>query len=790
MRPRPKRKTGTRGKGAKPALPIYSRPSFLTKRKPGVAVKLSQLLTIIQNKSESSSVKRAAHTSYTDIAWFDQKRYRAFLTKLIKFCQLSLEVDITEILNHLISEFEYRCLTRGPVDALKFFKELYNIGIRFACSTSFSSPSFTKVTASGLPKILGPLETMLRGSLNERRSAVIALQVFKLVGKWSDDYGLETIVREHHIAMESDKESVRIGNYFSRVFDKFPEKWAGIDFYKFRRAYSSVLEEMFPNSGLRDRIEDIRKLSRLHLSAKNGPNGPCLSTVVLDHDAIARCPTLYGHIRKMIELSKHKDLAIVLDNFDEEAYTYFNTKEVSRRPIHSKINLKRESWGKVRAFATVDYFSHSALAGYHEYLFRWLDNQVEDGTYDQDRVSELVRSWTARGFNCESSDLSAATDSIPVEIQQEIAMKIAGRMFGSTWRGICTARDFVGPNGEVVHYASGQPMGILSSWAMLAVWHHVMYRTIIRYLDLSESEEPYYCVIGDDSSTRLSSIFLIYKQVVSEVQQVGISISKGYHTVSQTEANRLPELDSSQPMVTAEIAKRVYCSGYELTSVPPDELLNSFEDPVAFAELINSMKKRQLSKVQDISGVYDLASLSRDKKTALLLTTLPWAGQPLSLEGSTENMEALSHLPWFKPGFEIARLNELFQIQVRQEVIGSLLRTTSNLSQWKEEALRGGEITVKSWTYTCESQGVILWFVSSDAIRQVDRILSDLEPLSKELLLNNWSAFYKELRTLVTLFSLADLYKEGTSGKKADRFKYLSNFRLSTLKKIIPLLPP
>jgi hypothetical protein len=174
------------------------------------------------------------------------------------------------------------------------------------------------------------------------------------------------------------------------------------------------------------------------------------------------------------------------------------------------------------------------LRGYRNTLCKWLVDQPQDGTYDQESVVEQIRQWTISpdsNKEPESTDLTAATDRIPVEVQQEITSAILNTQAAEYWRTICTARTFKGPNSEDIRYNMGQPMGISSSWESMAVWNHIMCRTANLYVHGSnfDVKRARYGIVGDDVTLQGASVNFIYKFLVSTLQGVGISPLKGYH---------------------------------------------------------------------------------------------------------------------------------------------------------------------------------------------------------------------------------------------------------------------
>lgn len=137
-----------------------------------------------------------------------------------------------------------------------------------------------------------------------------------------------------------------------------------------------------------------------------------------------------------------------------------------------KLGLKQEAAGKVRVFAMVDPFTQWMLRPLHRHLFQILKKRPYiDGTFNQMKPLQRVPFGKAPIY---SFDLSAATDRLPITLQSRLLTHRFGALFGALWTVLLVHRDYLIPNtkGKAVSYAVGQPMGALSSWAMLAITHH------------------------------------------------------------------------------------------------------------------------------------------------------------------------------------------------------------------------------------------------------------------------------------------------------------------------------
>jgi len=91
-----------------------------------------------------------------------------------------------------------------------------------------------------------------------------------------------------------------------------------------------------------------------------------------------------------------------------------------------RLSVKVEPAGKLRVFAMVDVWTQSILKPLHDSLFALLSQLPNDGTFDQQAsVKRSMQKSVAAGKSY-SYDLSAATDRLPVEIQEGIVGALYG----------------------------------------------------------------------------------------------------------------------------------------------------------------------------------------------------------------------------------------------------------------------------------------------------------------------------------------------------------------------------
>nr|DBA07247.1 TPA_asm: RNA-dependent RNA polymerase [Gigaspora rosea mitovirus 5] len=185
--------------------------------------------------------------------------------------------------------------------------------------------------------------------------------------------------------------------------------------------------------------------------------------------------------------------------------------------ILGKLCFLEEAAGKVRTIAIGDFFTQWMMRPIHDTLFRILKAWEEvDGTFNQQRA---VDNFSSRGYTeIFSYDLSKATDTIPHRLYLPIVGTLWGEAEAKAWLALLVERDFtvatrkglqVKPDVGQVRYTRGQPMGFLSSWASLAVLHHLIvqycaHRVRMRMRGTPEGWRtgilPFtdYLVLGDD----------------------------------------------------------------------------------------------------------------------------------------------------------------------------------------------------------------------------------------------------------------------------------------------------
>jgi hypothetical protein len=227
----------------------------------------------------------------------------------------------------------------------------------------------------------------------------------------------------------------------------------------------------------------ISPASFLEPIVSSGPNAKIAAFgYLLDAFAFSEQPELLESFR-IVSKYLGKDIYRGLVSDIEKLKTFnlevFDAIRKKKPLTLGALALKVEAAGKVRVFAIVDAWTQSLLKPLHNLLFEILRNIPQDGTFDQYAPLRLLVEKKLPYLG--SFDLSAATDRLPIDLQVDILSSLFCRELGENWKNLLVGRKyFLSKTGESYSYAVGQPMGALSSWAMLALTHHIIIQTAAR----------------------------------------------------------------------------------------------------------------------------------------------------------------------------------------------------------------------------------------------------------------------------------------------------------------------
>jgi hypothetical protein len=304
-----------------------------------------------------------------------------------------------------------------------------------------------------------------------------------------------------------------------------------------------------------------------------------------------------------------------------------------------KLGFKIEPAGKVRVFAMVDAWTQWLLRPLHRWLFGILRQiSTVDGTFNQKspifRLQALYAN-NAKGLSFASIDLSAATDRLPIALQTSVLKHLLRGVvpdaedFAECWKSILIDRPYkVSISKEVekgceipstlpkdVMYEVGQPMGALSSWAMLAMTHHAIVQFAARRAGFKTWFDRY-AILGDDIVIAHGGVAYQYRLIL---QEIGVKAGLAKSILARSR-------------FVVEFAKSFFVDSETANALPLKECVATRSSTALVVEF---MKKYQLSLNSILAFLgYGYRSRSRAVKTELFqLSTrmrvlLVWLAKP------------------------------------------------------------------------------------------------------------------------------------------------------------------
>lgn len=173
-----------------------------------------------------------------------------------------------------------------------------------------------------------------------------------------------------------------------------------------------------------------------------------------------------------------------------------------------------------------------------------------------------------------SYDLSAATDRLPLAIQESILAYLFNDRIASLWSSIIRDREFLLPNGTYINYSVGQPMGMKSSFPMLGLTHHIIVQQAAINAGLPFFTS--YVILGDDIVINSKAVSEQYYKLITKLG-LNISLNKSI----------LPSSNNSG----FEFASRLGLNGQEYSPLPVKLLANVYEDSSFLPELQNQLER-------------------------------------------------------------------------------------------------------------------------------------------------------------------------------------------------------
>lgn len=468
--------------------------------------------------------------------------------------------------NYHVDQFvqlvEHLCKHKGKTKAMTILKQ-YRLALQQYCLNQKLTPiPFTKVDGEGFPKVLN----FIKPNKLSEDSMRYSLSVFRLIEEFrcTPSLDVSTIMDES----TADRDLIN-------------------DIIKYIESRPKILEVLPEELGS----------PAIILSNKAGPNGP--ASISADKDLEALQQDSSGLIDILEDrLNRYGSDILPSD------YLPISNVSSPKSYLTGKLVLLSDKACKTRVIAIADWWSNLALSNLHKAFMKGLSRLKSDATYHQDKLSDLVRGF---GHALYSSDMTAFTDRFPRILEKKVIEAVYGTQEAEEWERIICDRKFYHNKLGFVTYTVGNPMGVLSSWAVSSFTHHV----VKHYCAFTIGKKyQRYLILGDDT---LDSDKEIYDKYISVIRGLGVSISLQKCTNSETGY--------------AEFAKRLFTPNSEVTGLPIHLLEGLDSNPHQFMELLKVCRSRGYKDEILIPGFLALLKsgliMNKDRELIACIFALP-----------------------------------------------------------------------------------------------------------------------------------------------------------------------
>jgi len=363
--------------------------------------------------------------------------------------------------------------------------------------------------------------------------------------------------------------------------------------------FNEIMDSILLNVKIENNFFDSKDFldpKTFHISSKNGPNGQgAISKIPLDAIALLKDSKLYGHLQEWCKRLGIKGFEETISSMTSEQSLNLlksnYTEEELKNCVHSRLAFINDVGGKQRTVAEVDFFSQNILKPV-ELLFQAIVkfDSVFGGAFDQEKSFERMVPTIKRSKQCVCADLTAATDYLPITLQEMIVERVLFHFtgkpgLGKIWADIVADRDFeVKGLPDKIRYGVGQPMGAKSSWIIMHFTHYVIAEIAKRRaLKMNPNQELHFQIVGDDIIQNSFNQFDLYYEIMTSLN-VKINLSKTFKS----------NLDTS-PFFIYEYLKIIGLGDSSFRPISPRAASSFFKRPgIHFYEVLNSFIKNGL----------------------------------------------------------------------------------------------------------------------------------------------------------------------------------------------------
>jgi hypothetical protein len=236
-----------------------------------------------------------------------------------------------------------------------------------------------------------------------------------------------------------------------------------------------------------------------------------------------------------------------------------------------RLSVVYDQAGKARIVAMPSFWIQLCLRPLHDSIYRFLKAIPQDGTANQLGPLNLLRENPNKGHAFSCYDLSAATDRLPIDLQVHI-LDLLG-LDGKLWRSILDIPWSF--RGKEYKYAVGQPMGAYSSFAMLAITHHLIVRTAAAKIGINDFTN--YAVLGDDIVINHDGVADQYCKIM---EALGVSINPYKSIISKD---------------LMEFAKRLMTPTTDISPIGAGAILSIMRKPALIGAFLTELNQKSMA---------------------------------------------------------------------------------------------------------------------------------------------------------------------------------------------------
>jgi hypothetical protein len=318
---------------------------------------------------------------------------------------------------------------------------------------------------------------------------------------------------------------------------------------------------------------------------------------------------------------------------------------------------------------------------------------------------------------------------------------------------------------------------------MLALTHHVVCRLALRLAgERYDSKSPRYVVIGDDVAMTGKHLAEQYHFLMNTVLQVECSATKGFSPESCLGVNSLLRETKS---ISAELAKRIFVDGMELSVVSPETLKSAMEYPADFPSLIYQLTNRGCFSDKSSSvAPLALAGLGFTPDLACTFATFPLRAaisKETVMQVSGTNLNLLDYIPWFQSEIPISEseLETMFRWSVRSSLQSILSKFKAQYDKFI--ALVSGPRKYGNGMYHFKTLEYVTRTLLNKAMFQIISLVKETDAL-------NFQGPGMQLDLIASALNTMLDFEQALMGKPPGKRENLHRMRSRVITKLQPLV--